>query len=78
MLDEFLDIKPFLSIVNKSFVTIRKPIRIYDANVYFRDTILLTAAGMNSMDKLGSLYWTEGDYSKISIHPDDNSRMGSF
>jgi hypothetical protein len=62
MLEDFQDFKTRLSIINKSFVTIRKPLRIYSSNVYIRDTILLSPAGMNSLDKLGSLYSKEGEF----------------
>jgi hypothetical protein len=45
MLSDFCDFKQSLSIVNKSFVTIRKPLRIYGSSVYIRDTFLLTPSG---------------------------------
>lgn len=78
MLEDFQDFKTRLSIINKSFVTIRKPLRIYSSNVYIRDTILLSPAGMNSLDKLGSLYSKEGEFSKIVVSPEDKSRMSDF
>jgi hypothetical protein len=58
MLDEFEDIKFDLGIVNKSFVTLAKPLRIEDSNVCIRDTILLSPAGSGSLDLLGKLYDT--------------------
>jgi hypothetical protein len=78
MLADFEAFKPFLSIINKSFVTIRKPIRIYDSTVYIRDTILLSPAGMNSLDKLGSLYLSDGELGKIKISTTQKEKMSEF
>jgi len=53
--------------VNKSFVTISRPLRFDTANVYVRDTILLAPAGLSSLHAIGKLYSNEGDYNKIEV-----------
>jgi len=51
-----------LSIVNKSFVSIGKPIQVENYNVYVRDTILLAPQGYSYLKELSSLY--ESDFNK--------------
>lgn len=45
MLSDFYLLKSQLNIVGKSFVTIGKPLRIYNANVNWRDTMLYQPRG---------------------------------
>lgn len=56
MLADFNQLKPKISIVNKSFVTLGKPLQVGGTNVYIRDTILLAPAGKSKLSDLGSLY----------------------
>jgi len=77
MLSDFVEVKANLSIVNKSFVSLGKPLR-YDHShsfVYFRDTILLAPAGVGSLDKLGDLYKGEWDITKKKISSHDITNM---
>jgi hypothetical protein len=78
MLDDFEELKPNLDIINKSFVTLSKPIRFGSSNVYIRDTILLAPAGMGSLKALGKLYSIEGDFNKIEITQEDLENMSSL
>ena len=56
LLSEFEEMKNHMSIINKSFVTLGKPLRVYNSFVYLRDTMLLAPAGKGSLDHLGVLY----------------------
>jgi hypothetical protein len=78
MLSDFEVLKQQLSIVNKSFVSLGKPLRYLNTNVYVRDTILLAPAMMGSLKALGKLYSNEGDFSKKLISKDDLNNMGAF
>jgi hypothetical protein len=78
MLSDFLEITEKLSIVNKSFVTIAKPLIIYGCNVYIRDTMLLAPAGKGSLEALGGLYACEGDLSKRDVSSEEKMKMSKF
>jgi hypothetical protein len=78
MLSDFLTLKEKLGIVNKSFVTLGKPIKTAGTNVYIRDTYLLAPAGNKSLAALGKLYESEGDFSKELIKPEDLVNMDEF
>lgn len=78
MLDDFETLKRDLSIVNKSFVTIGKPLRFEHTFVYLRDTMLLAPAGKASLANLGELYDNEGDFTKKTISQSDLNDMSSF
>ena len=78
MLDDFEDLKKNLSIVNKSFVSLGKPLRFESAFVYVRDTILLAPAGKGSLSDLGKLYDSDGDFNKRVISKDDLNNMSAF
>jgi hypothetical protein len=56
MMSDFEDIKHNLDIVNKSFVTLNKPILIDGVNVILRDTLLLAPGGKKSLDAIGKMY----------------------
>jgi S-adenosylmethionine synthetase len=45
-----------LDIVDNTFITLRKGLRIDGVNVVLRDTILLAPAGKNKLSSIGSLY----------------------
>lgn len=78
ILDDFGDLKGELNIINKSFITLGKPLQIEGFNVYIRDTVLLAPAGAGSLESLGKLYSNEGDFNKISISQDDLTQMSKF
>jgi len=59
MLSDFEELKEQLDIVNKSFVTLGKPLNIENTNVFIRDTMLLTPAMNKSLDAIGMLYGFE-------------------
>lgn len=77
MLRDFDVIKPMLSIVNKSFVTVRKPLVLYGSKIYIRDTMLLAPAG-KGLDSIGGLYSLDGDYTKIEVSDTDKAKMSGF
>ena len=56
MLSDFESFKHELDIVNKVFVTLRKPILINGINVIVRDTMLLAPGGNKSLKNIGGLY----------------------
>lgn len=56
MLEDFEEYKDQFDIVNKSFVTLKKPILIDGVNVILRDSKLIAPAGKKSLDALSSLY----------------------
>lgn len=78
MLSDFEELKTRLSIVNKSFVTLGKPLNFNDTFVYIRDTMLLAPAGKGSLEALGSLYEAEGGFTKKMISNEDKNRMDEF
>jgi hypothetical protein len=80
MLKDFDDLKKNLSVVNKSFVSLGKPLRFNHTFVYIRDTILLAPTGKSSLAELGRLYESDGDResSKIKISDQDINNMGDF
>ena len=78
MMSDFNDFKNELNIVNKSFVTLGKPLVIEGINVYIRDTVLLAPAGVKSLNQIGSLYEGCGDYSKIEISKEDKNNMSKL
>lgn len=56
MLSDFEDIKYQLDIINKCFVTLKKPILINGINVYVIDTMLIAPGGKKSLDAISLLY----------------------
>ena len=78
MLSDFEVLKEKLSIVNKSFITLGKPLKWEGCFIYIRDTILLAPAGASSLGKLGKLYEEEGDFTKREISSSDISNMRAF
>ena len=76
MLSDFEQIKEGLNIVNGSFVTLNKPLKIGDRVIHVRDTMLLAPVGSKKLEQIGNLY---GDsYQKINISADDLFNMGEF
>jgi hypothetical protein len=73
MLNDFESFKDQLDIVNRSFVTLGKPMKIGDFNVIIRDTMLLAPAGKKSLDSIGSLYGQ--DLNKIALSKEQKSNM---
>jgi hypothetical protein len=78
ILSDFNDLKSKLSIVNKSFVSLGKPLRYDECFVYIRDSMLLAPAGSGSLASLGKLYENEGNFSKINIKTEDLNKMSEF
>lgn len=56
MLNDFNILKDELDIINKSYVTISKPLNVDGVNVYIRDTMLLAPGSKKSLLSIGSLY----------------------
>lgn len=71
MLDDFEEYKNELDIVNKSFVTLKKPILIDGINVVVRDTKLITP-GKKKLSVVASLY---GGIDKVEIPKEYIKRM---
>jgi hypothetical protein len=67
MLSDFDTFKENLDILNRSFVTIARPLKFdyCKSRVYFRDTVLLSPPGGQSLAHIGSIYGDE--YKKIDI-----------
>jgi hypothetical protein len=76
MLSDFDLIKGELNIVNGSFVTLHKPLKICDKYVHVRDTMLLAPAGSKTLAQIGSLYGS--DFNKLVVAPKDIERMDEF
>ena len=77
ILSDFNELKKKLSVVNKSFVSLGKPLKFEESFVYFRDTMLLAPAGMNSFKELSKLYSKDG-LVKREISIDDIKNMRGF
>ena len=77
LLSDFNELKKKLSVVNKSFVSLGKPLKFDGSYVYFRDTMLLAPAGMNSLKELSKLYSKDG-LVKREISIDDIKNMRGF
>jgi acyl-[acyl carrier protein]--UDP-N-acetylglucosamine O-acyltransferase len=75
ILSGFDEIKQQLSIVSKSFLTMAKPIKINNTNIYIRDTILLAPGGQKSLAGLGKLYEKEGDFNKRQLTQKEYENM---
>lgn len=71
IMDDFDEYKYEMDIVNKSFVTLRKPILIDGVNIIIRDSKLITP-GRKSLDFVASLY--EG-IDKIDVSKDYKENM---
>ena len=76
MLNDFEKIKNELDIVNKSYVSLTKPIIIDNVNVIIRDTMLLAPGGKKSLQHIGSLYGKE--FNKIELSKRRLERMDLF
>src|SRR5258705_12253398 len=74
ILTDFPTLKEQLNIVQKSFVTLGKPLLIDNSFVYIRDTMLLAPAGNRSLEALGKLY----NFPKIEISKKDKKNMEDF
>jgi len=79
MLKDFdTELKLKLSIVNKSFVSLGKPLKFENKYLYVRDTMLLAPAGQGSLSKLGKLYESHGDFVKRTVSKEDITNMKAF
>lgn len=75
MLEDFNELKHELNIINKSFITLSKPINIDGVNVYIRDTMLLAPGSKKSLQNIGSLY---ENIPKIDIDEKYKDNMEDF
>ena len=76
MFKDFSDIKEELSIVNGSFVTLDKPLKLNGRKIYIRDTMLLAPGGSKSLESIGRLY---GDnLRKITLSKEELDDMEGF
>lgn len=75
ILEDFEEFKSEFDIVNKSFVTLNKPILIDGVNVILRDTLLISPMGYKSLKKLSNLY---DEISKVEIPEEYIDRMDAF
>jgi hypothetical protein len=75
ILNDFDEIKQEFDIINKSYVTISKPLNIEGINVYVRDTMLLAPGSMKSLQSIGSLY---ENLPKIDIDESYKNNMELF
>jgi len=76
MLNDFDLIKEELSIVNGSFVTLKKPFFFEGVNIHVRDTMLLAPGGSKSLASIGSLYGK--GFNKICIEKSEIEDMQTF
>lgn len=76
LLKDFDEVKEDLSIVNGSYVTVAKPLRISGRNTHIRDTMLLAPGGSRSLASIGMLYGEM--FQKISISKSDLEDMQGF
>lgn len=74
MMNDFNEFKDLLDIVNKSFVTLGKPILYEKSLVIIRDTMLLAPAGNRSLKSIGKLYGEA--YKKIELTNENIENMG--
>jgi len=70
--------KDHVSIIGKSYATLRKPIKSEKFFLHVRDTILLAPAGYNSLKALGYLYKEDGDFEKREISQHDLNNIQQF
>lgn len=73
MLKDFDHFKGEIDIVNKSMVTLKKPILLDGVNIFIRDTLLLAPGGSKALKTIGELY----DLNKVEIG-DKINIMGIF
>lgn len=78
-LTDFEDLKSKISIVNKSFVTLGKPLTVDGTNVYIRDSMLLAPSGAGRLEDIGKLYEASNGekLEKIKIKA-DKAHMGEY
>lgn len=75
MFEDFEKYKDQFDIVNKSFVTLKKPILIDGVNVILRDSKLIAPAGKKSLEALSQLY---KGIQKINVSRTDIENMSLF
>jgi len=76
LLSDFKKYVKFMSIVQKSFVTLEKPIKFKRCNLHVRDTMLLAPSGNKSLSSIGKLYGD--DFGKVKISNYEISHMDEF
>lgn len=75
ILKDFEEFKQCLNILNKNFVSVT-PLQILGANVYIRDTMLLSVPKYQSLAKIGELYGKS--FAKIELPKGVISKMRAF
>jgi len=73
ILNDFESFKDNLDIVNKSFVTLGKPMVLRNTNVLIRDTMLLAPMGYKSLKAIGSLHGQNSE--KIELTNEQKQNM---
>jgi hypothetical protein len=86
MLSDFTLLKKEMNILQKSFLTLGKPLKYCGFNLFIRDTMLLAPANSRSLEAIGKLYENEnensgesgGGYSKKTIPSKYLTKMSRF
>jgi hypothetical protein len=71
MLSDFNTFKDNLTILNKTFLTLGKPMNVNNSNIIIRDTMSLAPSGKRSLEAIGSLY----DINKINLTKEQKENM---
>lgn len=74
MFSDFDVLKEKLSIVQKSFATLGRPLLIDNTDVHIRDTMLLAPAGKRSLGSIGSIH----GINKLELSKDEISNMAGL
>jgi hypothetical protein len=76
ILSDFDTFKEQLDIINRSFVTLKKPLDIEGckSKMHFRDTVLIAPQGVKSLAEIGNIYGDEA-YKKVDIGDYRKGRM---
>ena len=77
-LSDFSNLKTDLNILQKSFLTLGKPLKYCGFNLFIRDTMLLAPANSRSLDAIGKLYESEGGYSKKTIPSEYTTKISKY
>jgi hypothetical protein len=77
-LEDFDNVKKDLNILQKSFITLGKPLQFEGFNLYIRDTMLLAPATSRSLDSIGKLYESEGGVQKKELPLEYQSCISEF
>jgi hypothetical protein len=73
IMNDFNDFKDYLSIVNKSFVTLGKGFVFDNTIIHLRDTMLLAPGGNKSLKAIGKMY--DQKLTKVELSRDEIANM---